>query len=134
MQRFDLKRFRKERNITQKEIARIANYPQGFISAMENGRNATPDAFIKLLSEVYGIADLSSYIFEDKNVAYKERGEMKGKSGGKSSSSSVDQSLVDHIIYMNERLLSQIDERDKTIAELRQTIENLRVELAKQKK
>ena len=63
MKVFDLKAFRKDKNITQKEIAEIFSCNQNFISRIENGIRPLPADKMEILQSVYG--DISEYYKED---------------------------------------------------------------------
>ena len=66
---FDLQRIRKEKNVTQRELAEMTSYPQGFISEIENGKASAPEAFINKVAEIFNIADIKGYIKEEPNVS-----------------------------------------------------------------
>ena len=63
--KLDIQRIRRENKITQKELARLTDYPQGFISKMESGKVSTPDAFIEKVkkAESLGIPILDEEAF-----------------------------------------------------------------------
>ena len=63
MKVFDLKAFRKDKNITQKEIAEIFSCNQNFISRIESGIRPLPADKMEILQSVYG--DISEYYKED---------------------------------------------------------------------
>lgn len=56
---FDLKAFRQENNLTQKDIARIFSCNQNFVSRIENGIRPIPKDKMDILSNIYG--DISKY-------------------------------------------------------------------------
>lgn len=56
---FDLKAFRQEKNLTQKDIARIFSCNQNFVSRIENGIRPIPKDKMDILSNIYG--DISKY-------------------------------------------------------------------------
>lgn len=66
---FDLQRIRKEKKVTQRELAEMTSYPQGFISEIENGKASAPEAFINKVAEIFNIAEIKSYIKEDSNLS-----------------------------------------------------------------
>lgn len=57
---FDLKRFRKDKKIQQKELADILSLTQGHISQIEAGKRALTDEYIDILKENY--SDIDEYI------------------------------------------------------------------------
>ncbi|MDE6006598.1 MAG: helix-turn-helix transcriptional regulator [Muribaculaceae bacterium] len=61
MARYDLPKLRKTLNMTQKELARLLNVTQGFLSSVENGRNPFPDDRVDDLQSVFPDVDLSDY-------------------------------------------------------------------------
>lgn len=56
---FDLKRFRKENNLTQKQLAEYLNVTQGFVSQIEKGASQLPERYISKILEdnLYKISD-----------------------------------------------------------------------------
>lgn len=65
MQRIDLKRFRKERRLTQKSVSEATSYQQCHVSAIENGKTSAPNAFINKLQQVYGVGNIRDYVYDD---------------------------------------------------------------------
>lgn len=63
MKVFDLKAFRKDKNITQKEIAEVFSCNQNFISRIESGIRPLPADKMEILQSIYG--DISVYYKED---------------------------------------------------------------------
>ena len=57
----DLLRIRKEHHVTQRRLANLTNYPQGFISQIENRRVSAPIQFQQNLMEALGIPSLEPY-------------------------------------------------------------------------
>ncbi len=57
---FDLKLFRKDNKLSQKELADLLNCSQSYISALESGRKPVLDAQISILEEKFG--DIKKYI------------------------------------------------------------------------
>lgn len=60
MQSIDLKRFRKDKNLTQLDIAELFNCKQNFISNIEAGIKPIPTDKLEILQSKYG--DISEYI------------------------------------------------------------------------
>lgn len=50
----DLKRLRKEKGITQKELAQLLSCGQSFIANVENGRRDLPPVKIEILERKFG--------------------------------------------------------------------------------
>lgn len=59
MQRFDLKRFRLDRKLTQKELAEILMCKQNYISNIENGIKPISKEKLDILQSKFG--DISKY-------------------------------------------------------------------------
>jgi len=59
---FDLQRFRKEKNISQKAFAALFNVSQAFISQLESGNTAFPVEFLEKIKAAYPDDNLSGYI------------------------------------------------------------------------
>lgn len=59
---FDLKTFREERGLTQKEIAEAVKRPQSFLSAIEHGKRSAPPSLLDDLSRIYDVDNISDYI------------------------------------------------------------------------
>lgn len=59
----DLKRLRKEKGITQKELAQLLSCGQSFIANVENGRRDLPPVKIEILERKFG--NICSYITND---------------------------------------------------------------------
>lgn len=68
-QLFDLKRFRAERNLTQKEISEAVNCPQSYLSAIENGKRSASQKLVENLSRIYNVNNISQYIHERESEA-----------------------------------------------------------------
>ena len=51
---FDLKKFRKEKGLSQKELANILGIGQSFVSQIENGKDPMPDSLKEKLTSIYG--------------------------------------------------------------------------------
>lgn len=61
---FDLRAFRRDHNLTQKEIAEAVNRPQSFLSAIEHGKRSAPPGFLDDLTRLYDVNNISDYIRE----------------------------------------------------------------------
>lgn len=59
----DLKRLRKEKKITQKELAQLLSCGQSFIASVENGRRDLSPTKIEILEREFG--NICSYITND---------------------------------------------------------------------
>ena len=76
---FDLKRFRKENKISQKELSEVLGVAQSFISQIENGKDPMPEAMLQKISDNYKLNNLAKYEIEDPNEILPpiSRGELK---------------------------------------------------------
>jgi transcriptional regulator with XRE-family HTH domain len=55
MYKFDLKRFRKEKKLTQGGLASLVGYSRASLSNFESGRQPITDSFFDKLNEVFGL-------------------------------------------------------------------------------
>lgn len=60
MYSIDIKKLRKDKKLTQIEMANILNCKQPFISALESGASQLPSDMLTMLNEYFG--DISTYI------------------------------------------------------------------------
>lgn len=61
MAQYDLKRLRKEKDMTQQELAKRLNLSQGFLSSVECGRNPFPDERVDELQSLFPDISLEDY-------------------------------------------------------------------------
>ena len=66
MARYDISRLRKEKGMSQSELANILQMTQSFLSAIENGKSPLPIEKEEKLCEVFGLKDLSEYATDRK--------------------------------------------------------------------
>lgn len=62
---FDLKKLRKEKKVSQKDLAEELGVGQSFISQMENGKDPVPKTVIAKLVDLYNIENISDYQIAD---------------------------------------------------------------------
>lgn len=75
MAQYDLKRLRKEKGLTQQELAKHLNLSQGFLSSVEAGRNPFPDERVNDLQSLFPDLNLEDYeVTEIAKVAKMEIG------------------------------------------------------------
>ena len=70
---FDLKRFRREKKISQQDFASAMECGQSFITQIENGKDRMPDTWIDKIANIYSITNIEEYIIPDnmlKNQVY----------------------------------------------------------------
>lgn len=137
---FDLKRFRKDKNLTQNEIADILSCGQAFISHVEKGIKDLPQDKRSILEERFG--NICSY-----NVGNITRISKEQKQPKKTDEVSVDAKDLlfagadafsrQVIQMMNEKLIapySMLLEKDKEIERLNREIGRLEAKLEERKK
>lgn len=61
MAKYDLARFRREHNLTQKQLAEALSVTQGFLSSVENGRTPFPEERRKDFEKAFPGTDLDEY-------------------------------------------------------------------------
>lgn len=66
MPRFDISRLRKEKGMSQSELANQLQITQSFLSAIENGKSPLPIEKEEKLCEVFGLSNLNDYILDKK--------------------------------------------------------------------
>ncbi len=119
--RLDIQTIRAERKMTQKELAHLTGFPQGFISKMESGKVSTSEAFIEKVKEVLEIQDIDKYVsFEPMPGAAEEPEEE------------VPQEMTDKM--MIDRLFKLLEKREARIEKLELELDALRRENALLKK
>lgn len=122
----DLKRLRKEKGITQKELAQLLSCGQSFIANVENGRRDLPPVKIEILERKFG--NICSYITNDTE---------KMKVSTDILFAGADAFSRQLIQLMNEKLIapySMITEKEKEIERLNREIGRLEALLEVSKK
>ncbi len=66
MAKYDLQKFRRERSLTQIQLAKALGVSQGFLSGMETGRNPFPEERRKNFAEAFPDVDLEAYLLPEK--------------------------------------------------------------------
>lgn len=66
MPRYDISRLRKEKCMSQSELANYLQMTQSFLSAIENGKSPLPIEKEEKLCEVFQLKDLNDYIIDRK--------------------------------------------------------------------
>lgn len=73
----DIKKFRKQRSLTQVEFGKMLGYTHAYISNIENKKERVTDKFLEKLKEVFGIEveDMKSYNrrTDDEALVYETR-------------------------------------------------------------
>lgn len=62
---FDLKRFRREKKISQQDFASAMECGQSFISQIENGKDRMPNTWIDKIANIYNVTNIEEYIIPD---------------------------------------------------------------------
>ena len=108
---FDLKRFRKEHKISQKDLAEALDVAQSFISQIENGKNQMPESMLDKLSALYPTIDFTVY---KKNDTEKVRAHTINKEAGEFSANKVLETIRHILLTETGELKVNIDS-DKQI-------------------
>ena len=138
----DLKRLRKEKGITQKELAQLLSCGQSFIANVENGRRDLPPVKIEILERKFG--NICSYItnnieeIKPKTIAPKQHSQTeKMEVSTDILFAGADAFSRQLIQLMNEKLIapySMITEKEKEIERLNREIGRLEALLEVSKK
>lgn len=142
----DLKRLRKEKGITQKELAQLLSCGQSFIANVENGRRDLPPVKIEILEKKFGnIAVITNNIEEIKPIENKPK-TIAPKQHSQTEKMEVSTDILfagadafsrQLIQLMNEKLIapySMITEKEKEIERLNREIGRLEALLEVSKK
>lgn len=70
MKFINLKQFRQDRSLTQKELVAITGLPQSTVSYIENGYQKIRENQLAVLKQAYPDADFSRYIYESASYPY----------------------------------------------------------------
>lgn len=124
MYRFDFKRFRKDKNLKQIEIANMLNCNQSFISLLDNGTRPTPATMIDILRRYY--SDVDDYITSEYNKVQTITGSCNNIAGNgiNVNSGDVMQRTLDEFAAMRVLLEEQIQNNGKLIATNAKLVEN----------
>lgn len=129
MEVFDLKRFRKDKKLTQKQIAELLNCEQPFISKVEKEERLFPETMQAVLRDIYG--DITEYI------TIKEDMKLQGVTPAEFLEAGADAFTRQMVRMMNDKLIAPyglLEEKDKQIEQLNRIIGGLESELSKLKK
>ena len=69
MRFINLKKFREDNGLTQKELVRMTSLPQSTVSYIENGLQEICEKHLSTLKEVFPDTDFVEYIYESKSYA-----------------------------------------------------------------
>lgn len=137
---FDLKRFRKDKKLTQNELADILSCGQAFISHVEKGIKDLPQDKRSILEEHFG--NICSYNIDNITYVTKEQKQPKKTQEAKTDAKDLlfagaDAFSRQIIQMMNEKLIapySMLEEKDKEIERLNREIGRLEAKLEEGKK
>ena len=137
---FDLKRFRKDKNLTQKDMADILSCGQAFISHVEKGIKDLPQDKRNILEERFG--NICSYDMGNITSISKEQKQPKKVEEVRTDAKDLlfagaDAFFFFFIQMMNEKLIapySMIEEKDKEIERLNREIGKLEAQLEQREK
>lgn len=156
MPRIDIARLRKDRGMSQSELAHLLQITQSFLSAIENGKSPLPPEKEARIMEIFGIADLSEYTIEltpaqpeapAKSIADMSEGDLFNqllsrfhehahkKDGAAEHHSHHDRIALleernDRLMERNDSLMQRNDRLAATCDKLRAEIDSLRAEIA----
>jgi len=130
-QSFDLKRFRKEKNLTQVDVADMFSCKQNFISNIEAGLKPIPPDKLKILQSKFG--DITDYITErteSDGIQINATPEEFLFTGADAFSKQLIKMMNDKIIVPYSLLV----EKDKEIERMNRQIGKLEAQLSENKK
>lgn len=124
MELFDLKRFRRDKKITQIQLTETLGCKQSFISAVESGKRDLPKDKISILESKYG--DITDYI------TIKEDTVLLGTTPLDILEAGADAFTRQMVKMMNEKLIAPyglLEEKEKQIEKLNRIIGSLEDQL-----
>ena len=121
MKLIDLRKIRKEKHLTQMQLSELTDYPQSFISQIENGHSSAPDEFLARLKKALGVENIKDYVLEDDpKILAKARGDYE------KGVVSIDMDQIPKSMQVIvQQLISMLASRDARIERLETKIENL---------
>jgi len=132
MQRFDLKRFRVDRKLTQKELAELLMCQQNYISNIENGIKPISKEKLDILQSKFG--DISKYYSD---ISPKQNTILKEVTPEEFMLAGADAFSRQIVKMMNDKLIAPygiLAEKDKEIERLNRLIGRLQNEIEELKK
>ena len=132
MKRFDLREFRRDKRVTQSELAELFQCKQNFISRIENGERTLPPEKLDILQDKYG--DISKYY---KEVSDTDEHMTINASPQEFINAGADAFTRQLVKMMNEKLIapySALLEKDMIIERLNREIGRLEMQLEDAKK
>lgn len=129
MKTFDLQRFRRDNNLTQKQIAKMLECEQPFISKVEKRERLFPESMQAVLQSEYG--DITEYITEIDGVSIPDATPSDLLFAG------ADAFSRQLVAMMNDKLIapySLLEEKDKEIERLNREVGKLQTLLEMEKK
>ena len=132
MQRFDLKRFRVDRKLTQKELAELLMCQQNYISNIENGIKPISKEKLDILQSKFG--DISKYYSD---ISPKQNTILKKVPPEEFMLAGADAFSRQIVKMMNDKLIAPygiLAEKDKEIERLNRLIGRLQNEIEELKK
>ncbi len=131
MEVFDLKRFRKERNLQQNKLAEALGVSQSFLSYIEHGKRPAPAEMLEKLCQMYNIDDLSDYIsYADISSTSVGNGNNNVNMVNSQGTITATQSKhVDSLITLLTAYEKRLTEADKKIEQLEKELSKYRTNL-----
>lgn len=112
--KLDIQRIRRENKITQKELARLTDYPQGFISKMESGKVSTPDAFIEKVKKALKIKNINDYV-----MFVGPEAEAEEETQDAQSTELTEKMMIERLFNLLEKREARIEKLERENDELR---------------
>lgn len=119
---FDLKRFRREKKISQQDFASAMECGQSFISQIENGKDRMPDTWIDKIANIYNVMNIDEYIIPDimpENQVY-YGGDQSNINGDNINGNNVTVNKSN-----TERLLDLLASKEQSLAKAQEHIDKL---------
>ena len=131
--RLDIQRIRSEKKITQKELAKITGYPQGFISKMEHGKVSTPESFIEKIRDFFEIPDIETYVSFTKPLKTEapSEPEVKKPNVNDDEAKMSDKQLIQRLFKLLDKRENRIEKLEKEIDQLHRELSAMRLEMSK---
>lgn len=132
MKYLDLKRIRKERKISQTELAKQLDYPQAYVSQIENRKRYAPQAFVNRVVEVLQMDNIDEYLVDapKKVIIHEDTAAGMDLDNVPVSDAQPDRSIEERLVGIIERCHEIIREKDLEIARLRKALGEKYRELA----
>lgn len=132
MKYLDLKSIRREYNISQSELAKLTDYPQPFVSGVENQKRYATDEFIEKVVGVLHIEDITPYITDSprKVIIHEKKKKRSSSKAGEFSEDTDSKAMIATLISVLEKCHEIIRAKDEEISRLRNALDEKYQEIA----